>query len=54
MKQYVRHKSGIGEKWEVVESYNKTDEWCVMTKPGGSGLFHYLPVSEYDLYTPPE
>lgn len=62
--RYVQHKSGQGEKWEVIESARPegiTDNWCV--RRGTEWLvrakdhpkaWHILPQSEYQLCEPPE
>lgn len=52
-KRYVRHISGQGEKWEVLEhpSFPTLDgEWPVCAKDGRG--WHSLPKSEYELCKP--
>ncbi|MBF0263234.1 MAG: hypothetical protein HQL97_15500 [Magnetococcales bacterium] len=62
-KRYVRHVSGKGEKWEVMEEVPRDifpcrlspHEWCVRGKrhePMSSNTFHFLPKSEYELVPP--
>lgn len=55
--QYVQHKSGVGEKWEVAsDTYNaRPNQADFMVKSGVEGAgYHWLPKSEYCLCEPPE
>lgn len=47
MAQWVMHKSGVGEKWEVDSNLSASDEeWCVKTKRA-MHYRHFIPKSEY-------
>lgn len=51
MAQWVQHKSGIGDKWEVITNLMAID-WTVKAKV--NGVVHRLPKSEYVLCEPPK
>lgn len=52
MAQWVQHKSGIGEKWEVgARDPSSSDTWMI-SRPHQFNLF--LPKSEYVLCDPPQ
>lgn len=62
-KRYVRHISGKGEKWEVMEEVSRaifscrffSHEWCVRAKlhqSMSSDTFYFFPKSEYQLCKP--
>lgn len=51
MAQWVQHKSGQGQKWEVVGTHPHNYEVLATHTAGCS---HWLPKSEYVLCDPPE
>ena len=55
MSQWVQHKSGQGEKWEVVDmrGMGQPDIWETVRKCPIGGAY-WLPTSEFVLCDPPE
>jgi hypothetical protein len=54
-KQYVQHRSGDVEKYELVPEDNCPYAWrAVCTAPGYETYFLYLPKSDYRLCDPPK
>ena len=54
-KQYVQHKSGVGEKWELA-AMQQSPNWKAWVAPHNEkdGGLLYLPKSEYLICEPPE
>ena len=52
MSKWVQHRSGDGEKWEVITIMNGNDYWVVHNQGRNTEL--KLPLSEYIECSPPE
>ena len=54
MSRWVQHKSGQGEKWEVLETKTGFEEFEWRVKANSHCYHHDLPKSEYIECPPPE